>query len=214
MIDIDNQYTAFQQPRYAVRMKRSTVAAVLFALATTATGLRAQNGSQTDAMPPETKAPMQGDMAGHVKPAVKESKFVSITFRGATTTLTLTDLTKLPQVTITAKDGHTGKDVTFTGPLVSDVLAKAGLVESEDTHQLILHSSVIATGADGYFVLYSGAELSQMFARSKAIVAIMRYELPNTEGGLIQIVNPNDAKPARWVHGLASLNVMSIAPTK
>jgi hypothetical protein len=172
--------------------------------------------AQTDAMPPETKAP-QSDMSGmktDVKPAVKESKFLTITFRGATTTLTLTDLVKLPQTTITVRDGHTGKDVTFTGPLVSDVLARAGLVPSQDTHQLILHSTVVATGADGYFVLYSAAELEPMFSGSKAIIAVMRFELPNTEGGLIQIVNTSDTKPARWVHGLASLSVMSLAQSK
>jgi len=174
--------------------------------------------AQTDAMPPETKAPaQQGDMSGmhsEVKPAVKESKFLSITFRGATTTLTLTDLVKLPQTTIHVHDAHANKDVTFTGPLVSDVLARAGLVPSEDTHQLILHSTVIATGADGYYVVYSAAELEQMFSGAKAIVAIMRFELPNTEGGLIQLVNTADIRPARWVHGLASLNVMSLAQNK
>jgi hypothetical protein len=173
----------------------------------------------TDAMPPETSAPAhhQGDMSGmhsDVKPAVKESKFLTVTFRGATTTLTLTDLVGLPQTTITVRDGHSGKDVTFTGPLVSDVLARAGLVASEDTHQLILHSTVVATGADGYYVIYSAAELEQMFSGGKAIIAVMRFELPNTEGGLIQIVNTSDAKPARWVHGLASLNVMSLAQNK
>jgi hypothetical protein len=175
--------------------------------------------AQTDAMPPESKAPaaQQGDMSGmhtEVKPAVKESRFLNVTFRGVTTTLTLTDLLNLPQTTIHVHDAHTNKDVTFTGPLVSDVLARAGLVPSEDTHQLILHSTVVATGADGYFVIYSAAELEQMFSGSKAIVAVMRFELPNTEGGLIQIVNTSDIRPARWVHGLASLNVMSLAQNK
>jgi len=175
--------------------------------------------AQTDAMPPESKAPpaQQGDMSGmktEVKPAVKESKFLSITFRGATTTLTLTDLVKLPQATIHVHDAHTNQDVTFTGPLVSDVLARAGLTPSDDNHQLILHSTVIATGADGYYVVYSGAELEQMFSGAKAIIAVMRFELPNTEGGLIQIVNTADVKPARWVHGLASLNMMSLSQNK
>jgi hypothetical protein len=174
--------------------------------------------AQTDAMPPEGKAPaQQSDMSGmktEVKPAVKESKFLNVTFRGATTTLTLTDLVKLPQTTIHVHDAHTKQDVTFTGPLVSDVLARAGLVASDDTHQLILHSTVVATGADGYYVVYSAAELEAMFSGAKAIIAIMRFELPNTEGGLIQIVNTADVKPARWVHGLASLNVMSLAATK
>jgi hypothetical protein len=195
-------------------MKLSTLAAALLLLSPIA--LCAQS---TDAMPPETSAPahQSGDMSGmksEVKPAVQPSKFLAITFRGVTTNLTLTDLVKLPQTVITVRDGHTGKDVKFTGPLVSDVLIKAGLVPSEETHQLILHSTVVATGADGYFVLYSGAELQPMFSGAKAIIAVMRFDLPNTEGGLIQIVTTADIKPARWVRGLANLNVMSLAPTK
>jgi hypothetical protein len=196
-------------------MKLSTLATALLLCSPLA--LAAQS---TDAMPPETHAPApqhdmpQHDTPGHVMPAVKESKTLTISFRGVATQLTLTDLVNLPQVTLTVRDGHTGKDVTFTGPLVSDVLAKAGLVGSEETHQLILHSTVVATGADGYYVIYSAAELEPRFAANKSIIAVMRGELPNTEGGLIQLVNSTDTKPARWVKGLANLNVMTLAATK
>jgi hypothetical protein len=92
------------------------------------------------------------------------------------------------------------------------VLAKSGLVASAETYALILHSSVIATGADGYFVLYSTAELEPMFSSGKSIVAVMQFDLPVPSG--IQLVDPVDVKPARWVHSLASLSVMSVAPTK
>jgi hypothetical protein len=178
-------------------MKRSTVAALLFALATTTTVMHSQS----------TMAPMHED----AKP-IKRSTSLTVTFDGRTTTFSVEELLKLPQQTITAVDGHTGKSVTFTGPLVSDVLAKAGLVASAETHSLILHSSVIATGADGYFVLYSAAELEPMFSSGKSIVAVMQFDLPIPSG--IQLVNPLDVKPARWVHGLASLSVMSVAATK
>jgi hypothetical protein len=30
----------------------------------------------------------------------------------------------------------------------------------------------------------------------------------------IQLVNPLDAKPARWVHGLSGLNITSVTPNK
>jgi hypothetical protein len=197
MIDIDLQYTAFPLTRYAFGMKRSTVAALLFALAPIAMPARAQT-----AMPPvhEDAKPFQ------------RSTSLTVSFDGHTTTFSVADLLKLPQQTITAVDGHTGKPVTFSGPLVSDVLAKAGLVASAETHSLILHSSVIATGADGYFVLYSAAELEPMFHSGKSIVAVMQFDLPVPSG--IQLVDPLDVKPARWVHGLASLSVMSVAPTK
>ncbi len=165
--------------------------------------------AQTDAMPPETHAPMPMP----AKP-VKPSNSLAVTFQGHTTTFTVSDLLKLPQTTITALDGHTHKTETFTGPLVADVLRQSGLVPSAETHALILHSSVIATGADGYFVLYSAAELEPMFANAKPIVALMKNGLPDTDGGTLQLINPADAKPARWVHGLTQLNVLSTAPVK
>jgi hypothetical protein len=180
-----------------------TLAASLFALAPITTAMHAQ----TAAMPPEKMTPMHEG----AKP-FKRSTSLTVTFDGHTTTLSVEDLLKLPQQTITAVDGHTGKPVTFSGPLVSDVLAKAGLVASAETHSLILHSSVIATGADGYFVLYSAAELEPMFSSGKSIVAVMQFDLPVPSG--IQLVDPLDVKPARWVHGLASLSVMSVAATK
>jgi len=193
-------------------MKLSTAAAVLLALAPIALL------AQTDAMPPETKAPapMQhsSDMPGHVKPDVKPSHSLTVVFRGASTVLSVEDLMKLPQVKITVRDGHTGKDVKFSGPLVSDVLAKGGLVASPETHSLILHSTIVATGADGFYALYSAGEVEPGFSSAKPILAIMRFDLPNTAGGLIQIVDPQDIKPSRWVNGLTTLSVMTLAQSK
>jgi hypothetical protein len=153
-------------------------------------------------------APMHED----AKPPIAPSRSLTVTYAGKSITLSIEDLLALPQQTITARDGHTNKDVTFSGPLVADVLAKAGLVAGDATHQTILHSTVVATGSDRYFVLYSCAELEQRFTSGKVIVAVMQEGLPVPSG--IQIVDPYDVKPARWVHGLSSLNVMTLAPQK
>jgi hypothetical protein len=190
----------------------STAAAILFALAPLALH------AQTDAMPPETKAPPQhehaaGTMAMPEKPPVPPSKTVSLSFEGKTATVSLTDLATMPAVTVTVHNSHRNVDETYSGPLLSDVLARVGLTSSRETEPLILHSTIIATGTDHYFVLYSGAEIQPSFSTGKVIVAVMKSGLPNTEGGLIQLINTCDAKPARWVHGLMSLSVMSIAPT-
>jgi hypothetical protein len=148
-----------------------------------------------------------------VKAPVPPSKSVTITFQGRVTTLTVSDLLALPQVTLHVHNAHRDADETYTGPLLADVLAKAGLTSTSETQPLILHSSVVATGTDKYFVVYSCAEVEPAFSKGQIIVAVMKSGLPDTEGGLIQIVNSTDAKPARWLHGLANLNVMSLAPT-
>jgi len=150
----------------------------------------------------------------HAKPPVPPSKSVNVSFEGKTITLTVEDLLNLPQVTVHVHNAHRNADESYSGPLLADVLARVGLKASRETEPLILHSSVVATGTDHYFVLYSVAEVEPSFSTGQVIVAVMKSGLPNTEGGAIELVNTLDAKPARWLHGLTDLNVMSVSPGK
>jgi hypothetical protein len=186
-----------------VRMKLSTAAALLALLApfATAAPLIAQAPAQHEAPMPE-KAP------------VPPSHSLTVTYQGAITTLTPEDLLKLPQVTVHVHNAHRDRDETYTGPLVSDVLARAGLSPAHENEALILHSTVVATGTDHYYVLYSCGEMEPAFSNGKVIVAVMKSGLPDTEGGNLQLINTEGAKPARWVHGLMSLQVMTLAPSK
>jgi hypothetical protein len=170
--------------------------------------LHAQTGS-TPTLPPENKAPAQDAMP--MKAPVPPSHQVTVNFQGHTTTLTLEDLIQMPQVTVHVHNEHRNADESYTGPLLSDVLAKAGLAPSKENQPLILHSAVVATGTDKYYVLYSVSEVEPGFSKGQVIVAVMKgNDLPDTEGGAIQIVNTSDVKPARWLHGLTQLNVVSM----
>lgn len=148
------------------------------------------------------------------KAPIPPSRTVAISFEGKAISLSLTDLANMPQTTVHVHNGHTNADETYTGPLLSEVLAKIGLVSNAETHSLILHSTVVATGTDHYYVLYSCAEVQPDFSTGKVIVAVMKSGLPDQDGGLIQLINTTDAKPARWVHGLASLAVMTLKPNQ
>jgi hypothetical protein len=156
----------------------------------------------------QQKSDHEAEMAA--KPPVPPSKSVNVNFQGRVTTFTVEDLLKLPQVKVHVHNAHRNTDETYSGPLLADVLAQAGLKATPDTQPLILHSSLVATATDHYFVLYSVAEVEPSFSTGQVIVAIMKAGLPNTEGGAIQLVNTVDAKPARWLHGLTNLNVISI----
>ena len=156
----------------------------------------------------QQKPDHEAEMAA--KPPVPPSKSVNVNFQGKITTFTIEDLLKLPQVKVHVHNAHRNTDETYSGPLLADVLAQAGLKSNPETQPLILHSSLVAAGTDHYFVLYSVAEVEPSFSTGQVIVAIMKGGLPNTEGGAIQIVNTVDAKPARWLHGLTNLNIISI----
>jgi len=185
-------------------MKISTAAALLLVFSPLV--LRAQ----TDAMPPETKAPAQ--MGEHAKPPVPPSRSVNVAFEGKSITVSAEDLLNMSQVTVQVHNAHRGGIAeTYSGPLLSDVLEKIGLTATRETEPLILHSVIVATGMDHYYVLYSVAEVEPSFSNSKVIVAVMKNGLPNAEGGNIELINTDGAKPARWVHGLMGISVMSLA---
>ncbi|MDE1156369.1 MAG: hypothetical protein PW735_11670 [Acidobacteriaceae bacterium] len=142
---------------------------------------------------------------------VPASHGLNVIVEGRVTTLTIEDLTALPQVTLHVHNAHSNGDETYSGPLLADVLAKGGLTLSSENQHMLLHSALVATGTDNYYVLYAGAEAFPDFSKGQIIVAIMKSGLPDTDGGLIQLINNTDKKPARWVHGLQNLSLMTIS---
>jgi len=153
------------------------------------------------------------------KPPVPPSHSLLVTNLGAvngpnTKTFTVADLAKLPQVTVHVHNAHSKRDEDYTGPLVSDVFALAGLALTHENEAAILHSYVVASATDNYRVVYSAAEMEPGFSNSKVIVAISKSSAPNTEGGDIQLINTDGARPARWIHGLTTLTVTTLPPTK
>jgi len=171
-----------------------------------------------------TVCPVYAQMSGHQheggstaaemhahKPPVPPSHAVTVSFQGATKTLTVEDLRALPQTTLHVHNAHANADETYSGPLLSVVLEHAGLAAAKETEPLILHSVVVAGATDHYTVVYSAAEAEPMFSKEQVIVAINKADAPDTAGGVIQLINTGDAKPARWVHGLSSLRVEPVA---
>jgi len=151
---------------------------------------------------------MRAQMAA--KPPVPSSHALALVNGTQTKTLTVADLAKLPQVTVHVHNAHRNTDEDYTGPLVSDVLALVGLAPTHENESTILRSYVVATATDHYYVVYSAAEMEPGFSNSKVIVAISKAGGANTEGGDIQLINTDGAKPARWIHGLITLTTISV----
>ena len=173
--------------------------AAAFALALTlSAALSAQTPTAQTPAPPNDGAVHGMDAMN--KAPVPPSKSLNVTFQGRVTTLSVADLLDLPQTTVHVHNAHRNADEDYTGPLLSVVLARAGLAANKETEPLILHSNVVATGIDRYFVLFSAAEVEPMFSKSQVIVAVMKSGLPDTDGGLIQLINTDGSRPARWVH--------------
>lgn len=148
------------------------------------------------------------------KPPVPPSHSLTLVNGATTKTLTVADLAKLPQVTVHVHNAHRNADEDYTGPLVSDVLALVGLAPTHENEAVILRSYVVASATDHYSVVYSAAEMEPAFSNSKVIVAISKSGGPNSEGGDIQLINTDGAKPARWIHGLTTLTLTTLPPTR
>src|ERR1017187_5308572 len=81
---------------------------------------------------------------------------------GSTTaTLSISDLSKLPQQTVKATD-H-GTPATFEGVLLTDVLAKVDLPVGEKFHSTGASYYMVVEAKDGYRATFAWAELDSTF---------------------------------------------------
>ena len=121
---------------------------------------------------------------------------------------TLDDLSKLKQTEVKAKDKE-GKEHTFKGVRLVDLLDSAGVTLGKDLRGENLTKSVLVKAADGYQVVFSLAEVDPEFTDQTIIVAhqVDGKSLPKGEG-TFRIVVPNDKRPTRWVRDLTSIKVV------
>ena len=153
-----------------------------------------------------------GDEAGHTEKPAIPSTVLEVSVAGhPAVSLRLADLQAMPQATVEVFNAHTKQNETYAGPPVAAVLAKGGVALGEKTQHDILDSYILGTGADGYFVVFSGAEMQPGLHKTDAIIAITQAGKPLTRTGAFQLIAPEDVKPARWVRNLRSLTVVPVA---
>ncbi len=138
-------------------------------------------------------------------PLAPLSETLTVTVDGKARTFSIAELEAMPQKTVAIHNEHSGKDESYTGVLLTDVLAKCGVVFSKDTQKKFLHSTLRMTGTDQYFVIYSAAEVSSDLHSGDVIVATKLNGGTLGIDGKIRMVSSEDKKPARWVRNLASI---------
>jgi hypothetical protein len=123
--------------------------------------------------------------------------------------MTTDALAKLPRQT--AVSNEHGKEVSFEGVLMHDVLAQAGVDFGKGVHGKQLSSYVLAIGTDGYEVVYSLAEFDPTVVDSGIIIADKRdgQPLAATEAPL-RIVLPHDKRPTRSLRMLHEIDVVQL----
>ena len=104
-----------------------------------------------------------------------------------------------------------GLRAEFHGVALRDVLIKAGIPFGDALKGPALARVVIASAPDGYRVAYAIAELDAAFTDQVVLVADRRDGqplLPDT--GPLQIVVPNDKRPARWIRQVNKIEVRQL----
>ena len=129
---------------------------------------------------------------------------------GKTTELKTNDLAKLPRREIKAKD-HDGKETTFAGVDLREVLKLAGVKFGDEGKKTNLISYLTVEAADKYRVVFAMMELEPDFTDKIILLADTRdgKPLPKDEGNL-RLVVPDEKKQARWIRQIVALKIRKI----
>ena len=121
--------------------------------------------------------------------------------------LTAADLAKLPRRTLRAK-AHDGKEATFEGIELGDVLKLAGVKFGEQLRGKDLALFLIVGASDVYHAVFALPELDHAFTDCLIILADRRDDKPLAEKeGPLRIVVPDEKREARWVRQVVSLTI-------
>ena len=150
-----------------------------------------------------------GGMQMPAKPPAPPSTSLTLNLNGKATTISLADLSALPQKTIKVHNEHTKADETYTGVSLGDLLAKYGFKVEQATHRTMLRSYIKAEGTDQYWVLYSLTEVEPSEHEGDVIVATSMDGHDLGVDGKFKLVSTQDKKPQRWVRNLTAITVQS-----
>jgi len=143
------------------------------------------------------------------KPTAIPSTSLTLTVKDKSTTFTVANLKAMPQKTVKVHNAHSNADESYTGVLLSDLLAKAGFVADKTTQQTMLHSIVRAEGTDKYWVVYSATEVEGSEHAGDVIVATSVDGHGLGADGNLKLISTDDKKPQRWVRNLSAITLKS-----
>lgn len=126
-----------------------------------------------------------------------------------TTPLTINneDLQKFNQTTVVRKD-RDGKDHTYSGVLLADLLQKAGVTMGPELKGENLTKYLLVDASDGYQVTFALAELDKSYTDRMIILANQVDGKPLLPAdGPFRIIVQDEKKPARCIKQVVSFKI-------
>jgi DMSO/TMAO reductase YedYZ molybdopterin-dependent catalytic subunit len=139
-----------------------------------------------------------------------QSQQASVKITGeVTTSLTISDadLQKFNQTTVVRKD-RDGKDHTYSGVLLADLLQKAGVTMGPELKGENLTKYLLVDASDGYQVTFALAELDKSYTDRMIILANQVDGKPLLPAdGPFRIIVQDEKKPARCIKQVISFKI-------
>jgi DMSO/TMAO reductase YedYZ molybdopterin-dependent catalytic subunit len=123
-------------------------------------------------------------------------------------TLDAAALAAMPRTTVQA-GAHGAVPTAWEGVSMLELLRRADAPLDQALRGRPLASFVRVTASDGYQVVFSLAELDSAFGATKVILADRHEGKPlDAKDGPFRLIVPGDSRPARWEHGVISIEVV------
>jgi DMSO/TMAO reductase YedYZ molybdopterin-dependent catalytic subunit len=122
-------------------------------------------------------------------------------------TLQPADIKAMPHTVVTAAD-RDGKEHTYAGVPLIDLLRQAGASVGRELKGENLTKYVTVKAIDGYEVVFALAELDPDFSTRTILLADSVDGAPLAAGtGPYRVVVPGEKKPARWIREVKAIEV-------
>jgi len=131
---------------------------------------------------------------------------LKISFNGKQEEWTAATLAPLPHKTVQVFNAHTKTNQTYSGVPLSDLLTRLGVPATPHGKEFRFY--LVASGADGYQVVYSVAEVTPDIHDATVLVGDTLDGNPLTDSGPLQLVATGEKRPARWVKNLIEIRVL------
>jgi hypothetical protein len=155
---------------------------------------------------------MVAEQMEHSAPSAPSTRLTIKTYDGKTLTFSPEELGALPHKSVAVFNAHSKAQEQYAGVPLVDLLSKAGVPLGESVRGKLFLVGVVATGADGYSVLYSLAEVDPAIHTGDVIVADTVDGQKLGKDGAFKMVSSEERRPARWVRNLTSISVVKVEP--
>jgi len=127
---------------------------------------------------------------------------------GARKLISQSEFQKMPHQTLTVTNPHTKQQEKYEGVPLRALLDQVAVPAGEKLRGPEMRNYIVVSAKDGYKVVLALVEIDPMFQQNQVLVADTLDGKPlDDKHGPLQLVVPEDQRPARWVRMISKISV-------